>query len=500
MTLSSFLNFRRMLIPVGLLLVMLIAGSSIAVGGSMVSTTAIAPHVPGVVPLLSYQGRLVDPATGAPKADGIYEMSFRLYTVASGGAALWTETRDVQVSNGVFSVLLGEVTGLNTTHFNGQELWLAIKVGADAEATPRQHLAHVAYALFAENTALLNGQPSTAFATAAHAHSGGDITSGTVADGRVAPTIARDNEVFSIVTGLDGAGSGLDADLLDGLNSSSFAAAVHNHDAAYINSVGPDAMTGSNASPILQVTQSGTGNGLTVSTASTQVGKAGVYGVAGASGTVMNSHSGVFGDSKLGRGVAGVSDSNDGVIGFSTSGTGVTGQSIDGYGINAYSQNKAAVHASGYIEADSFQYNTPRTHYLSIPGEAFHPGSDVAYVNSYGNGGAYISSGSGAMVAPVYLPDGATVTRLTVYFNDSSSSDITLNLNRLSFTNGGYTILASVTSSGSAGYQNGNDTTIGSSVINNVGGGYLAYAYSSSWNSSLKLMGVLITYTISEAP
>lgn len=120
---SSIHPLRRFLIPIGLLLVMLFAGSSIAVGGSTVSTTAIAPHIPGVTPLLSYQGRLVDPATGAPKANGTYEMSFRLYTVASNGTALWTETRDVQVSNGVFSVLLGEITGLNAADFTGQGLW-----------------------------------------------------------------------------------------------------------------------------------------------------------------------------------------------------------------------------------------------------------------------------------------------------------------------------------------------------------------------------------------
>ena len=41
---SSIHSLRRMLIPIGLLLVMLFAGSSIAVGGSTVSTTAIAPH------------------------------------------------------------------------------------------------------------------------------------------------------------------------------------------------------------------------------------------------------------------------------------------------------------------------------------------------------------------------------------------------------------------------------------------------------------------------
>jgi hypothetical protein len=69
---------------------------------------------------------------------------------------------------------------------------------------------------------LLDGLNSTAFASASHPHSGDDITSGTVAEARIAAQLARDNEVFAIVTTNDGSGSGLDADLLDGLNSTAF--------------------------------------------------------------------------------------------------------------------------------------------------------------------------------------------------------------------------------------------------------------------------------------
>lgn len=63
---------------------------------------------------------------------------------------------------------------------------------------------------------LLDGLSSAAFATAVHVHAGEDITSGTVADARIASTITRDSEVFGIVLAADGSGSGLDADLLDG--------------------------------------------------------------------------------------------------------------------------------------------------------------------------------------------------------------------------------------------------------------------------------------------
>lgn len=76
---------------------------------------------------------------------------------------------------------------------------------------------------------LLDGLSSAAFALASHTHAGEDITSGTIADARIASTITRDSEVFTIVLSSDGTGSGLDADLLDGLNSTAFALASHVH-------------------------------------------------------------------------------------------------------------------------------------------------------------------------------------------------------------------------------------------------------------------------------
>jgi hypothetical protein len=81
----------------------------------------------------------------------------------------------------------------------------------------------------ATNAALLDGLDSTAFAASSHVHSGGDITSGTVAEARIDALLSRDAEVFGIVTGADGAGSTLDTDLLDGLSSGSFASASHVH-------------------------------------------------------------------------------------------------------------------------------------------------------------------------------------------------------------------------------------------------------------------------------
>lgn len=89
---------------------------------------------------------------------------------------------------------------------------------------------------------LLDGQSSNAFAASSHNHAGGDITSGTVADARIDAALTRDSEVFGIVTGADGSGSGLDADLLDGQNSGAFAASSHNHSGGDITSGTVDAV------------------------------------------------------------------------------------------------------------------------------------------------------------------------------------------------------------------------------------------------------------------
>lgn len=64
------------------------------------------------------------------------------------------------------------------------------------------------------------------------------------ADARfVLTTDYEDTDVLAKIKNVDGAGSGLDADTLDGNHASAFASASHNHDSRYVNVAG-DAMTG----------------------------------------------------------------------------------------------------------------------------------------------------------------------------------------------------------------------------------------------------------------
>lgn len=248
-------------------------------------------------PLLHYQGRLLDPATGQPKTDGAYPMAFNLYDLASGGATLWTESKSIQVSKGLFSTLLGDTTPLNLTIFDGRELYLGVTISGDPETTPRQRIGYSAYAIYA--------QTAVAATTANSATTAGN------------------------------------ADTLDGQDSTAFAPTVHEHDSQYVNVTGPETLSGNNANPILSVTQSGAGNGIQGITASTSVAKAGVYGVAG-------TDSGVSTPAKP-AGVLGRSLSYFGVIGYSRDGDGVYGHSTNEYGVRAEGLgSKAAVLALAF--------------------------------------------------------------------------------------------------------------------------------------------------------
>ena len=70
-------------------------------------------------------------------------MTFNLYDAATGGTALSTDTHMLAWTNGLFTTDLP----LDSAIFDGQALWLGIKVGTDSEMTPRQEIRPVPYAL-----------------------------------------------------------------------------------------------------------------------------------------------------------------------------------------------------------------------------------------------------------------------------------------------------------------------------------------------------------------
>ena len=89
-----------------------------------------------------YQGRLTD-AAGDPITTST-SVTFNIYAAATGGTALFTSTQSVTPdANGVFTVELSPMTG---TILDGSKRYLGLKIGADAEMTPRQLLTSAPYA------------------------------------------------------------------------------------------------------------------------------------------------------------------------------------------------------------------------------------------------------------------------------------------------------------------------------------------------------------------
>ena len=122
---------------------------------------------------INYQGKLTD-SSGVTVADGTYNMRFWLLTSPSIAttSAEWTESltgsNRVQVTNGLFSVMLGSTSALTSVNFN-QTLYLGVEIGGtgspswDGEMSPRKILGTVPAAFEADNAATLGGVASTSF-------------------------------------------------------------------------------------------------------------------------------------------------------------------------------------------------------------------------------------------------------------------------------------------------------------------------------------------------
>ncbi len=110
----------------------------------LLSWSALAEPVPQK---LVHQGRLVG-LNDQPVA-GPVDMTFRVYDAETAATPLWTETTQVTLTNGYYSVPLGAATAFTQGLFNGAPRWLGITVGTDDEMVPRAPILSVPYALTA---------------------------------------------------------------------------------------------------------------------------------------------------------------------------------------------------------------------------------------------------------------------------------------------------------------------------------------------------------------
>ncbi len=164
-------NIAILILSVMLVVLLGIAGSATAkpergapaIAGdspeTVASTTTYYPFLPRQ---MNYQGYLED-QSGNP-VDGTHDLTFTLYVYSYAGGfpptykwtAVYSETQTVNVSDGLFNVVIGSENPLDPEDFGGLEvllggdLELGVQVDGGAELSPRVKLLPVPYAFRAE--------------------------------------------------------------------------------------------------------------------------------------------------------------------------------------------------------------------------------------------------------------------------------------------------------------------------------------------------------------
>ncbi|MBM3323963.1 hypothetical protein FJY69_10870, partial [candidate division WOR-3 bacterium] len=116
--------------------------------------------------VLTYQGKLTD-NLGNAVTDSNYSVTFRLFTVPTGGSAYWNETQTVATRSGLFNVLLGSTTPIPYAPDAGN-LYLEMQVNPNPAMTPRVRIVSAAYAFKADSA-------NYASASAPSGAAGGDL-------------------------------------------------------------------------------------------------------------------------------------------------------------------------------------------------------------------------------------------------------------------------------------------------------------------------------------
>jgi microcystin-dependent protein len=151
---------------------------SLALITTVVLMTALAGLAADKVPpLVNYQGKLLN-NSGSIVPNGNYQLEFRVWSAASGGSLSWGRTYPVNVTDGLFNVVLGDgggvISGAQTTNlvaaFDGSDRFLGLTITKDQtgatvanaqEIQPRQQLLSTPYAIQANDAAKLGGTSAT---------------------------------------------------------------------------------------------------------------------------------------------------------------------------------------------------------------------------------------------------------------------------------------------------------------------------------------------------
>lgn len=387
---------------------------------------------------IAFQG-VLSSAGGAPKPDGHYTVSLKLFPALTGGTALWTEPSagvDVTGGKGRFTATLGTPTAFGALAFD-QPYWLEVQVsGEAAPMSPRLPLMSVPYALNTSSSLSLpySGSASVVAPGAVLAitnGAAGPAIQGTSAD--YYGVLGQTNTGTAIVgkattgTGVYGSTGAVARAGISGYNTYDAGGINQSSDGVYGYSLKGPGLHGVGRDGYGILGESGKDVGV-VGKSPTWVG---VWGQSTSSMGVMGLSStweGVHGESTGGTGVVGVSRDWVGTYGFSTNNNGVWGRSANGTGVYGSADGNGVgvygISATGY--AGWFQGRV-RVGILEIAGgsdlaEKFavdreaapgtvmaidpkHPGALCVAEGAYSRAVAGVISGANNLNAGMVLPD-----------------------------------------------------------------------------------------------
>ncbi len=436
---------------------------------------------------ISFQGKLTTPA-GTPVPDGSYDMTFRFYDAYTAGNLLLTDQHTsadgnaVSVSSGLYSAMLGGGTvsagtepSLFDTFKNHPEVYLGVSVGTDPEMTPRMLMCRAPYAF---NAQALGGKAATDFLDTS-------ATEQTKA-GKLNIAASLPSQILNVTNNSTTTGIGIAAQAnsssgtaIYGVNSTGtaikgYSNAVTDADfGSFYNSGG--AFGGKNG--VIGVTN--LANGAGVIGAARVSGSVAGYFESDASGTHAGEFSGfvgIFGTplntakellyvgnyySGWGAHIIAASPGTPGaaVLAENTNASGIglyslvtssdtsllavnkgTGQIIKGFsgatGGNLVFQvdNNGNTLMGGDAAANSYLLNATATSKLTLPPAAF----TTSDTGSYQLGNVLVNNSATSIMyfyAPVALPQGAVITKLFGFFDDTDLATATIYLIRHSLTN-----------------------------------------------------------------
>jgi len=386
--------------------------------------------------LVNYQAILTD-AQGN-MINGVRSVQFSIYDTETGGDALWSETQNVIVTEGLCNVLLGAVTLIPHSVFSGGDKYFSLKIGNDPEMTPRKRLVSVGYAFHANKSDSLNEFAAPDFVRSLDGVTPDDGNIDLVAGSNV--TIKPDDKNNSITISASGGSAGDDL----GNHTATQNIQLNGHylsgdggdEGVYITNNGNVGIGTTNPLSMLSVGGNGSSHSVIFSQATGDIFHGGRFetdhsGGYGISCKATGSYGrGVYGytTSSTGRGVYGEAlnsgkvrnyggyftasgDSGRGVYGYTTGidGYGVYGEALGGSGRGVYGKADGS-HGrgvAGYADGSSGH---------AVYGEAANDGDATNY------GGYFTARGShGRGVYGIALKSG-NVTNYGGYFKANGNS------------------------------------------------------------------------------